>query len=230
MEYATKLIPDEQYNQYRPTLFGLVSSPELRETVLLDVLTRGEPVRPSSMVRTLVPLSVHRSVGDAASAPSPAGSPAGAIGNDLTWLLVDLPTGESSPLVRLAQVAYQTRAHREGGRGVEARTLAGIAGFAPPTLHSLGARAASGLSRHLFNLVVTNVPGPQLPLYLSGARMQASYPVIPLARGQALSVGLTSYDGGVFYGLYADRDAMGDLDVLAQCIVDSLAEMVEAVR
>jgi WS/DGAT/MGAT family acyltransferase len=192
------------------------------------LLTRGEPVRPSSMVRALVPLSVHRP--SAENATSPAGAPAGAIGSDLTWLLVDLPTGEASPLVRLAQVAYQTRAHREGGRGVEARTLAGIAGFAPPTLHSLGARVASGLSRRLFNLVVTNVPGPQLPLYLSGARMLASYPVIPLARGQALSVGMTSYDGGVYYGLYADRDAMPDLDVLAQCIVDALAEMVEAAR
>jgi WS/DGAT/MGAT family acyltransferase len=188
------------------------------------LLTRGEPVRPSSMVRTLVPLSVRR------DEPDPAGSPAGAIGGDLTWLLVDLPTGEPSPLVRLAQVAYQTRAHREGGRGVEARTLAGIAGFAPPTLHSLGARAASGLSRRLFNLVVTNVPGPQLPLYLSGARMLASYPVIPLAHGQALSIGLTSYDGEVCYGFYADRDAMPDLDVLAQCVVDALAEMVEAAR
>lgn len=202
------------------------------------LLTRGEPVRPSSMVRALVPFSVRREPDDAegtadnasGSALPASGPPPGAVGSDLTWLLVDLPTGEASPLVRLAQVAYQTRAHREGGRGVEARTLAGIAGFAPPTLHSLGARAASGLSRRLFNLVVTNVPGPQAPLYLRGARMLASYPVIPLARGQALSVGLTSYDGGVFYGLYADRDAMPDLDVLAQCIVDALAEMVEAAR
>lgn len=188
------------------------------------LLTRGEPVRPASMVRALVPLSVHRRDAD------PAGAPAGAIGSDISALLVDLPTGEPSPLMRLHQVSYQTRAHREGGSGVEARTLAGIAGFAPPTLHSLGARVASGLSRRLFNLVVTNVPGPQLPLYLSGARMLASYPVIPLARGQALSIGLTSYDGGVYYGLYGDRDAMPDLDILGVCIVDALAEMVEAAR
>ncbi|MDQ1289047.1 MAG: diacylglycerol O-acyltransferase / wax synthase [Actinomycetota bacterium] len=188
------------------------------------LLTRGEPIRPSSMVRALVPFSIHPDGTD------PEGAPAGAIGSDLAWLLVDLPTGEQSPLMRLHQVAYQTRAHREGGRGVEARALAGIAGFAPPTLHSLGARAASGLSRRLFNVVVTNVPGPQLPLYLRRARMLASYPVIPLARGQALSVGLTSYDGGVYYGLYADRAAMPDLAVLGQCVVDSLAEMIEAVR
>jgi WS/DGAT/MGAT family acyltransferase len=172
------------------------------------------------MIRALVPMSVR------ADDPSAAG----AIGSRVASLLVDLPTGEPSPLVRLHQIAYQTQAHREAGQAVDAPAIAGIAGFAPPTLHSLGARLASGLSRRMFNVVITNVPGPQLPLYLLGARMLATYPVIPLARGQALSIGLTSYDGGVYYGLNGDRDAMSDLDVLAQCIVDSLAEMVEAVR
>ena len=82
----------------------------------------------------------------------------------------------------------------------------------------------------MFNLVVTNVPGPQLPLYAAGARMLATYPVVPLAKGQAVSIGLTSYDGGVYYGLNADRDAMPDVDVLAQCLVDALAELRETVR
>ena len=177
-------------------------------------------MRPSSLVRALVPMSVRAT--DATTA--------GALGSRVSAILVDLPTGEPSPLIRLHQVAYQTRAHREAGQAVDARAIAGIAGFAPPTLHSLGARVASGLSRRLFNLVVTNVPGPQLPLYLNGSRMLASYPVIPLARGQALSVGLTSYDGGVYYGLAGDRDAMQDLEILGQCIVESLAELVEAAR
>ena len=145
-------------------------------------------------------------------------------------LLVDLPTGEPSPIMRLHQVAYQTRVHREAGQALSAPAIVGIAGFAPPTLHSLGARVASGLSRRLFNLVVTNVPGPQHPLYLDGSRMLASYPVIPLARGQALAIGLTSYDGGVHYGLNGDREAMPDLDDLRRCIVESLAELVEAAR
>ncbi|HEY6793738.1 MAG TPA: wax ester/triacylglycerol synthase family O-acyltransferase [Kineosporiaceae bacterium] len=183
------------------------------------LLTRGEPVRPSSLLRALVPMSVR--AGDALASP---------LGSGVSSILVDLPTGEASPLIRLHQVAYQTRAHREGSQAVSARTIAGIAGFAPPTLHSLGARVASGLSRRLFNLVVTNVPGPQLPLFLDGSRMLASYPVIPLAKGQALSVGLTSYDGGVYYGLHGDRDAMPDLEILGQCVVESLAELVEAVR
>jgi hypothetical protein len=184
------------------------------------LLGRGEPVPPASMVRALVPMSVRVSDGETQ----------GAIGSRVASLLVDLPTGEPSPLMRLHQISYQTKAHRDAGQGVDAPAIAGIAGFAPPTLHSLGARLASGLSRRLFNLVVTNVPGPQLPLYLDGARMLSSYPVIPLARGQALSIGLTSYDGGVYYGLYGDRDAMDDLDMLGQSIVDALAEMVEAAR
>jgi diacylglycerol O-acyltransferase len=184
------------------------------------LMTRGEPVPPKSMVRALVPMSVR--------AEDPGA--AGAVGSRVASLLVDLPTGESSPLMRLHQISYQTKAHRETGQAVDAPAIAGIAGFAPPTLHSLGARVASGLSRRVFNLVITNVPGPQQPLYLLGARMLASYPVVPLARGQALSIGLTSYDGGVYYGLNTDRDAMPDLEVIGQCVSDALAEMVEAVR
>ena len=175
---------------------------------------------PGSVVRALVPMSVR--------AESP--SDAGAIGSRVASLLVDLPTGEPSPVMRLHQVAYQTRSHREAGQALTAPAIAGIAGFAPPTLHSLGARVASGLSRRLFNLVVTNVPGPQHPLFLDGSRMLFSYPVIPLARGQALAIGLTSYDGDVNYGLNGDHEALPDLDDLRRCIVDALAELVEAAQ
>ena len=184
------------------------------------LLARGEAVPTGSIVRTLVPMSVR--VDDAEAA--------GAIGSRVDSVLIDLPTGEASPRMRLHQVAYQTKGHRETGQGVDAPTLAGIAGFAPPTLHSLGARVASGLSRRMFHLVVTNVPGPQQPLYVDGAQMLATYPVVPLAAGQALSIGLTSYAGKVYYGLNADREAMPDVDVVGQCIVDALAELREAVR
>jgi WS/DGAT/MGAT family acyltransferase len=184
------------------------------------LMQRGDPVPPGSIIRTLVPVSVRL--------PDPAAG--GALGSRVSSLLVDLPTGEASPVVRVHQVAYQTKAHRDAGQAVDAPALMAMTGFAPPTLHSLGARVASGLSRRMFHLIVTNVPGPQHPLYLAGARMTSSYPVVPLTRGQVLSVGLTSYDGGVYYGLNADRDAMTDLDVVAQCIHDALAELVEAVR
>ena len=83
------------------------------------------------------------------------------------------------------------------------------------------------MSARMFNVVVTNVPGPQFPLYAMGARMRTMYPIVPLAKGQAVSIGITSYDCGVFYGLNADRDAMGDVDVLAAAFGDALAELKE---
>lgn len=174
--------------------------------------TRGEPVTSRSTVRALVPVSVSDDVGH----------------DHVTSFVVELPTGETSPVVRLHQVTYAMRMNLEASHAVSAERLAGLAGFAPPTLHALGARVASGLSRRVFNVVVTNVPGPQQPRYLAGARLLAAYPVSPLAKGQALSIGVTSYDGQVYFGLYGDRDAMTDLDVLAQCLVDSLDELVES--
>ena len=81
------------------------------------------------------------------------------------------------------------------------------------------------MSRRLYNVMITNVPGPQSPLYAGEAEMLSTYPVTPLARGQALSIGITSYNGGVYYGLNADREAMPDVDELADSIVVSLAEL-----
>jgi diacylglycerol O-acyltransferase len=141
---------------------------------------------------------------------------------------VDLPVGEPAASMRLHQIAFAMRQQMEGGLAVGADALAGLAGFASPTLHSLGARLGSAMSRRLFNLIITNVPGPQLPLYIGDALMLSTYPVMPLARGQAVSIGLTSYDGGVFFGLNGDRGAMPDLDLLGQCLVDSLADLVDS--
>jgi diacylglycerol O-acyltransferase / wax synthase len=186
------------------------------------LLSRGEPVSSSSTVRAMVPLSV-RAEPDAVGSGGAALD--GTLGNRVSSFLVDLPVGEPNAVVRLHQVAHQMRVHTSNGRSVGAETLVAIGGFAPPTLHALGARAASGLSKHVFNLVVTNVPGPQVPLYAAGARMLEMFPVVPLAKGQALAIGLTSYDGGVFYGFNADRDAMGDVETLAGMIPESLDEL-----
>ena len=182
------------------------------------LLTRGEPVKPTSSVRAMVPVSIR----------SP--DQAGALGNRISSFFVDLPIGEPNAVVRLHQVSYAMRAHKESGQAVGADLIAGLAGFTPPTMHALGAQVGSSFSQRMFNTIVTNVPGPQFPLYADGARMLATYPVVPLVRNQAVSIGLTSYDGGVYYGLNADRDAMADVDVLAHCIEDSLAELLDSVR
>lgn len=184
------------------------------------LLFRGEAVTPATTVRAMVPVSVR--------SPSPESDDA--LGNRVSALLVDLPVGEPSPLMRLSQVSYAMKGHKESGQSVAADALVALSGFAPPTLHAMGARLANGLTRRLFNLVVTNVPGPQMPLYAGGARMLEMFPIVPLASGQAVTIGVTSYAGGVFYGLNADRDAMADVDVLANLIEESLAELVTASR
>ena len=183
------------------------------------LLTRGESVYPGTTIRAMVPVSVH----DGDDAPT---------GAQVTACFVDLPVGEPGPSMRLHQIAFSMRQQMEGGsrRAVSADTLSGLGGFAPPTMHALGARLGGMVSRRLYNVVITNVPGPQTPLYAAGARMVSTYPVTPLGREQALSIGLTSYDGGVYYGLYADRDAMPDADVLGRGVVDALHELLEAPR
>jgi diacylglycerol O-acyltransferase / wax synthase len=142
--------------------------------------------------------------------------------------LVDLPVGEPSPWVRLSRLSYAMRGVAHHGRSVGADSLIALTGFAPPTLHALGVRAARGLSRRLFNLIITNVPGPQVPLYAAGARMSEVFPVVPLARGQGLSIGMTSYNGRIFFGLNADRDSVGDVDVLADLIEQEVTELAES--
>jgi WS/DGAT/MGAT family acyltransferase len=195
------------------------------------LLTRGEPVTAATSLRALVPVSVRGPrAGDEAGDGDGTGLRTGlavAAASRVAPHLVDLPVGEPSPVMRLHQVSYAMKVHEDSGQAVGAERIAGVAGFAPPTLHALGARVASGLSRRLFNVMVTNVPGPQVPLYAGSSRMLAAYPVVSLARGQAVSIGTTSYDGRVFFGLNADRDGLPDVDVLAQCLVEALAELVE---
>ncbi len=175
---------------------------------------RGQPVHSGSTVRAMVPLSIY-DLGDNIG-----------LANRVAPCFVELPVGEPSARLRLEQVAYQMRSQIAGGIGAD--TLSGLTGFAPPTLHHLGARLTSAMSRRLFNLVITNVPGPQDPRYCAGAMMLASYPVMPLALGQAVAVGVTSYHGTMCFGLNGDRTAMHDLELLGGCLKDSLNELIDA--
>ncbi|NHN54540.1 wax ester/triacylglycerol synthase family O-acyltransferase [Calidifontibacter sp. DB0510] len=175
------------------------------------LMARGQGVNTGDVVRALVPVTIHTD-GSA---------------EEVTACYVDLPVGEPRPRMRLHQIAYEMQQQVESRAAVGARSLSALSGFAPPTLHSLGARAGSAMSRRMSNLVITNVPGPQHDLFVGQARMVASYPVIPLPRGQALTIGLTSYHGRVYFGLNADRDAMPDVDMLGECLQQALAELLE---
>jgi diacylglycerol O-acyltransferase len=180
------------------------------------LMTRAEPVHTHRQVRAMVPMSII----DKDLEPTSLGSQV--VGN-----VLNLPVGEQSPVVRLHQVSYALKAHKDTGKAVSALRLIGVGGFAPTTFHALGARVASTAAQRSFQLVVTNVPGPQFPLFAAGARMLESYPVQPLLAGHALAIGATSYNGGVHYGLTADRDAIPDVDVIGQCLSEAIAELVE---
>jgi diacylglycerol O-acyltransferase len=181
------------------------------------LMTRAEPVHGNRRIRAMVPMSVIDSELEPTS-----------LGSQVTGHLVQLPIGETSPVVRLHQVSYAFKAHKDTGTAVAADRLADIAGFAPTTFHALGSRVAAAQARRGFDLVVTNVPGPQFPLYAAGAQMSESYPVQPLLAGHAVAIGVTSYDGAVYYGITADRDALPDVDVLGQCVAEALAELVDS--
>ena len=176
------------------------------------LLSRGQAVVAATTLRALVPVSVQ---GEGEQAP----------GSRVAPYLLDLPVGEPNPRLRLARVSYAMRGVAQHGQSVGADSLIALGGFAPPTMHVLGARAARGLSRRLFNLVVTNVPGPQVPLYAAGGRLLEVFSVIPLARGHGVSIGITSYDGRVYVVLNADRDAVGDVDVLADLVEQQIEEL-----
>ena len=113
---------------------------------------------------------------------------------------------------------------KRSGQAVGAQMITNLAGFAPPTILSQAARLQA--RQRFFNLVVTNVPGPQFPLYLLGHRLQSLYPVVPLARKQALGIAVMSYDGHLGFGLLADYDAIPELEQIARELenaIDSLA-------
>ena len=148
------------------------------------LMTRAESLAGLRQIRAVVPVSVIDEELEATS-----------LGSQIAAHFVDLPVGEPSPIVRLHQVSYSFQAHKETGRGVAANRLAGIAGFAPTTFHAIGSRVAAEELRRGYQLSVTNVPGPQSPLYAAGARMVGTYPVPPLSPGHPLAIGVTSYDG-----------------------------------
>ncbi len=180
------------------------------------LMTRAESLGGLRQVRAVVPVSVHDAELEATS-----------LGTQIAPHFVDLPVGEPSPVVRLHQVSYSFKAHKDTGRAVAANRIAGISGFAPSTFHAIGSRVAAAEMRRGFQLSVTNVPGPQSPLYAAGAVMEQTYPVPPLLPGHALAIGVTSYDGSVFYGVTADRDLVPDAEVFGVCLNEALDELLD---
>ena len=152
----------------------------------------------------------------------------GALGNRIAAMLGPLPVYAADPRERLRIVSEAMKDLKESKQAVGAETLTRLQGFAPPTILAQASRL--NFSTRAYNLLVTNVPGPQFPLYLIGREMLEFAPVPFLAPDQALAVAIMSYNGNVDIGLMGDYDAIADLDDLGDDVRESLAELIEAAR
>jgi diacylglycerol O-acyltransferase / wax synthase len=147
----------------------------------------------------------------------------GALGNRVAAMMAPLPVWCQDPVARLDIVREELKGLKSGGQAVGAQVLTELSGFAPATVMDQASRVMS--RQRFFNVVVTNVPGPQVPLFLAGRRMIDPFPMVPLAKNQALGLALLSYAGRINFGLVGDYDVMWDLDDFANDVQESLAEL-----
>lgn len=150
----------------------------------------------------------------------------GDTGNQVAAIMAPLPVWCQEPVARLDVVREAMADLKEGGQALGAEVLTSLSGFAPPTVMGQASRLMS--RQRFFNVVVTNVPGPQFPLFLMGREALDPFPMVPLAKNQGLGVAIMSYNGHMNFGLVGDFDVMYDIDDLARDIYDSLAELADA--
>jgi WS/DGAT/MGAT family acyltransferase len=181
---------------------------------LLD--SRGEPL-PEAGLRAMVPMNVRLAAERLA------------LGNKISSLFMDVPIADPRTIERYFETVARSTALKSDGRqarGTDA--VLGLAGLAPPVLHSAIARAL--YATRLFNVTITNVPGPQQTLYALGAPLREVHPLVPLAAEHAVGVAIVSYDGSAFFGVVADRDTVPDLGVMLAAMSAARVELLEAAR
>jgi WS/DGAT/MGAT family acyltransferase len=150
----------------------------------------------------------------------------GTLGNQVAMWLVTMPIDQPDPVARLEAVRAETTRLKATEQALGAETIVRLSTGAPMTLVSLATRLAS--NARPFNMTVTNVPGPQFPLYLLGARMLATYPLVPLWAGHGAGIAIFSYAGTLYWGFNADWDVVADLDDLIRAVADSYEELRSA--
>ncbi len=163
-------------------------------------------------LRAMVPVSTRE------------GSESHQLGNRVVSVFVDLPMFEMDPIERLRVCHDGMSEVRSSHAAVGANFLIGLGDFAPPTLHAMASRVA--VNSRLFNFLVTNVPGPQAPIYCMGARLLGAFPFTPLAANHAFGVGIMSIDGWMNFGFTADYDALPDVEDLCGHLVDAVGELL----
>jgi diacylglycerol O-acyltransferase len=184
------------------------------------LLARGESV--DRVVRSLVPVSVRprdargRAVGD------------GTLQNRVSAMFAELPVSIADAGERLRAVSAQMEGLKESKQALAGEALTSMSGFAPPMLLALGMRLSSHLPQRNVNTVTTNVPGPQIPLYVCGRRMLRAYPYVPLAGQIRIGIAIFSYNGEVNFGVTGDYDTTEDLDVLCRGIEEGIKQLLKA--
>jgi WS/DGAT/MGAT family acyltransferase len=148
----------------------------------------------------------------------------GELGNRVAAMWAPLPVGMTDPVQRLLRISRAMRGIKDSGQAVGAQVLTGLSGFAPPTIMAQAARLQA--RQRLFNVVVTNVPGPQFPLYMLGRELERVVPMVPLAENTALGIAIMSYNGRLDFGLTADFDALADVETLAEELGSAIDELV----
>jgi WS/DGAT/MGAT family acyltransferase len=206
------------YKEVKDALGGTVND------VVLSVVSgalaqwlRSRGIRTEGLeMRALVPVSVRTT------------DQRGSLGNRLTVMRAPLPVYVDDPVARLRVIRRAMDGLKESKQAVGAATLAAVNNLAPPTVLAQASRL--NFSTRLFNLLVTNIPGPQLPLYVLGRELEDLFPVAFLPEDHGLAIAIMSYHGGLDYGLLGDYDAMPDIDVVADGIDTALAELLAAAR
>jgi WS/DGAT/MGAT family acyltransferase len=208
----------DDYREVKNKLGGTVNDVVL--TVVAGALGRwlhARGVRTQGLqLRALVPVSVRTE------------HQRHTLGNQLTAMRGPLPVYISDPVARLRYISRAMDGLKESKQAVAASTIARVNNLAPPTILAQASRLQ--FSTRLFNLLVTNIPGPQFPLYVLGRQLQDLFPVAFLPSHHALAVAIMSYNGGIDFGLLADYDGLSDIDVVVAGINESLEELLDAAR
>jgi WS/DGAT/MGAT family acyltransferase len=213
--FAAVRVPLSELKEIKRALGGTINDVVLAAVTggLRKLLLARGDAPPGPGLRAMVPMNVR--LASEHLAP----------GNRVSSLFVHLPVAVSTPEDRYRRVVAEAEQLKSSGQGLGTSTIMSLAGFAPPALHATLARSL--YATRLFNVTVTNVPGPQMPLYALGARMREILPLVPLAAEHAVGVAIVSFDGLACFGVNADAETVTDLGVLREGIAEELDALRE---
>ncbi len=203
----------EDLKRIKNSLGGTLNDVVLAVTAggLRRLLVGRDEEPPAAGLRAMVPVNV-RTAADRLT-----------MGNRISSLFVHLPVAEPDPRRRYELQMEEAETLKSSTQATGSTTLIDVAGRMPPVIHSFLAQAM--YATRLFNLTVTNVPGPQTPLYYFGSKVQEIWPLVPIAAEHAIGLAVFSYDGSLYFCINADRDTVPDLDLLRSGIEESIEEL-----